>query len=121
MRSDWERELRTLQKWRDSAAPIKLQLVGSSFTVQGWAFIARADDFEIALNLDGGAGFFVFDPSKCSFQYSDPAEAGKSVSVDPRVICAISGRLTDGLDLFMYEWKHSGEPKPVLDMKIPPR
>ena len=50
MRSDWDKELRTLQKWRDSASPIKLQLVGSSFTVQGWASIVRADDFEIALD-----------------------------------------------------------------------
>jgi hypothetical protein len=120
MRSDWDKELRTLQKWRDSAAPIKLQLVGSSFTVQGWASVAKADDFEIALNLDGGAGFFAFDPSKCSFQYSDPKEADKSVKVDPRVVCGISARLAEGLDLFMYEWKPSGELELVLEMKIPP-
>ncbi len=121
MRSDWDRELRTLQRWRDSAAPIKLQLVGSSFTVQGWASVARADDFEIALNLDEGAGFLALDPSKCSFQYSDPKEATGGVNVDPRVVCALSVRLVEGLDLFMYEWQTSDETKPVLDMKSSPR
>jgi hypothetical protein len=89
--------------------------------VQGWASVVKADDFEIALNLDAGIGFFAFDPSKCVLQYSTPAGADKSVQVDPRVVCAISGRLAEGLDLFMYEWLPSKESKPVLDMKIPPR
>jgi len=123
MRSDWDKELRALQKWRDSTAPIKFQLVGSSFTLKGWASVARADDFEIALNLSEGSGYLAFDPSKCALQYADAKDAEESVkpTLDSRVVSAITVAFPEGIHLFMYEWRSEERSKSSVDIEIPRR
>lgn len=112
MRSDLVNELLILQKWRDSSSLIKLTLAGSTFSVQAWARVVEAGSVEIALNLLDGAGFIVFDPSRCALRYQDSREADESVKedVESKVISALSVSMPEDVDLLLYEWIDEGEP-----------
>jgi hypothetical protein len=107
MLSDLVNELLILQKWRDSASPIKFKISSRALSSQGWATVVRADSSEVALDFSNGAGFMTFDPSLCEFRYQDSREADDAIhsDVDAKVVCALSIWLPGEIDLFLFEWK----------------
>lgn len=109
MSSKWLSELLILQKWRDSSTPIKLRLVSSNLSMQGWATVVVADDDRVALDFDGGAGFITFDPSTCKLEFGDSLMADVSVreDIESKLEGVVTVAVAHGLGLQLYGYKVS--------------